>query len=281
MSAGPAVELAAVSLGYDDAPAVSGVSIVVPAGASLALLGTNGSGKSTLLKGLIGLLEPLAGEMRVLGARPRDARPRVGYLRQQSWSGRVAPMTVRDAVRIGRFARLGWFRREGAEDRRIVDQAMTRLGIDHLARRSLHELSGGQRQRVQLAQVLAQQPDLFLLDEPFSGLDLPTQQQLLRILAEERARGAGMVIATHELAVARDCDLVLLLRGRVVAAGPPEVVCTEDNLVAAFGLLGQAIRGPAPELLLDDRHHDRMETRPVSFGSGRADSPGERRERRR
>jgi ABC-type Mn2+/Zn2+ transport system ATPase subunit len=264
MSAPPALEVTAASFAYDGAPALVDASIVLPAGASLALLGTNGSGKSTLLKGLVGLLDPIAGQVRVLGVAPREARQRVGYLRQEQWSARVAPMSVRDAIRIGRFARLGWFRRERAQDHEIVDHAMDRFGIGHLANRSLHELSGGQRQRVQLAQVLAQQPELLLLDEPFSGLDLPTQEELLRILAEERDRGAAMVIATHELAVARGCDIVLLLRGRVVAAGPPDEVCTEGNLVAAFGLMGEAISGPVPEFVLDDRHRDRTETRPIT-----------------
>jgi ABC-type Mn2+/Zn2+ transport system ATPase subunit len=141
---------------------------------------------------------------------------------------------------------------------------MKRVRVDPLAERTLHELSGGQRQRVQLAQVLAQEPELFLLDEPFSGLDLPTQQRLLGILDEERARGAAMVVATHELAVAHRCDQVLLLRGGVVAAGPPERVCTEANLVAAFGLLGEAARGPVPELIFDDRHHYRTASQPVT-----------------
>jgi ABC-type Mn2+/Zn2+ transport system ATPase subunit len=260
----PAIEVAAATFAYDGAAALIDASVVVPAGGSLALLGTNGSGKSTLLKGLVGLLIPIAGQVRVLGVSPRQARTHVGYLRQEQWSARVAPMSVRDAVRIGRFARLGWFRRERAEDRDIVDRAMQRFGIGHLANRSLHELSGGQRQRVQLAQVLAQQPDVLLLDEPFSGLDLPTQEELLRILAEERDRGATLVIATHELAVARGCDIVLLLRRRVVAAGSPDEVCTESNLVAAFGLMGEAISGPAPEFVLDDRHRDRTETRPIT-----------------
>jgi ABC-type Mn2+/Zn2+ transport system ATPase subunit len=155
---------------------------------------------------------------------------------------------------------------------------MERMTIQHLAGRSLHELSGGQRQRVQLAQVLAQQPDLYLLDEPFSGLDLPTQHRLLSILTEERTRGAAMVIATHELAVAQRCDLVRLLRGRVVAAGPPELTCTEANLVVTFGLLGEAAHGPAPEFLLDDRHRDRTQTRPLAAPPARRPTSDEPRE---
>lgn len=252
MTTMPAVHLVGADFGYDTAVALADVDLDVPPGASVALLGTNGSGKTTLLKALVGLLLPRRGVAQVFGDDPRSARPQVGYLRQQAWSSRIAPMTVRDAVRIGRFARLGWFGRETREDRAAVDDALDRLGIADLAGRSLHELSGGQRQRVQLAQVLAQQARLLLLDEPFTGLDPPTQQQLSQILAEEHNRGTTVITATHELAVARSCDLVVLLGGRVIAAGTPQLVCTDANLIATFG--------PSPGMgsvpaLLDHHHH--------------------------
>lgn len=255
MSTPPAIELRDASFAYDNGPVVlSDVTATVPPGASVALLGTNGSGKSTLLKGLVGLLEPTAGEVRLLGTTAHAARPRVAYLRQQPWSGRVAPMTVRDAVRIGRYPRLGWFGRFTTEDDTAVEEALHRLGIEGLTAHSLHELSGGQRQRVQLAQAFAQRAELLLLDEPFTGLDLPTQQQLIDLLDEEHERGVTMVISTHELSVARSCDLVLLLRGRVIAAGPPPEACTTANLTAAFGLLGEIAAEPEVELPFDDGH---------------------------
>ncbi len=259
----PAVHADDANFAYDTTIALADVTIDIPVGASVALLGTNGSGKSTLLKGIVGLLEPASGLLRVLGTTPRQARPRIGYLRQHSGTGRVAPMTVHDAVRIGRYARLGWFRRANHDDTAAVDDALARLNITALAGHSLHELSGGQLQRVQLAQVFAQHADLLLLDEPFAGLDLPTQQQLLALLTDEHRRGVTIFVATHELSVARSCDLVLLLRRRILAAGPPPRVCTADNLTAAFGLLGQVGAEPDGRMLLDDRHHDRTKTRPT------------------
>lgn len=255
MTASPAIDLRQATFAYDNGPVVlSDVTATVPPGTSVALLGTNGSGKSTLLKGLIGLLKPVAGEVRVLGTTPNDARPRIAYLRQHSWSAGVAPMTVRDAVRIGRYARLGWFGRFTSADATAVDEALHRLGIEALADHSLHELSGGQRQRVQLAQAFAQNAELLLLDEPYTGLDLRAQQRLVDLLAREHERGVTLVISTHELSVARSCDLVLLLRGRVIVAGPPSQALTTANLTAAFGLLGEVGAEPEGDLLLGDRH---------------------------
>lgn len=261
MTAVPDVEVNGASFSYDSIPALVDVTVTVSAGASVALLGTNGSGKSTLLKAFIGLLEPVSGEVRVLGVTPRQARPRIGYLRQQPWGERVAPMTVRDAVRVGRYARLGWFGRYTAGDTRAVEEAMDLLGIAGLAGRSLHELSGGQRQRVQLAQVFAQEAELLLLDEPFTGLDLPTQQQLLTILDQQHHQQRTIMVATHELAVAHRCDLVILLRGRVIAAAPPARACTRANLTTAFGLAASAAPETIEGLLLDDHHHDLSQTR--------------------
>lgn len=261
MSRVPAAELRRASFAYDTVPALTDVTVTVPVGASAALLGTNGSGKSTVLKALVGLIQPVSGDVVVLGTTARRARPRIAYLRQQPWSERVTPMTVRDAVAIGRYAHLGWFRRQRADDVAAVDEAMNLLGIAGLARRSLHELSGGQRQRVQLAQAIAQHAELLLLDEPFAGLDLPTQQQLLSILDQQHRQGRTIVIATHQLAVARRCDLVVLLRGEVVAAGPPAQTCTRPHLTTAFGLIGENLA--VDDLLLDDRHHDRSQTRPL------------------
>lgn len=273
MTTPPAIELSQASFAYDNGPVVlSDVTATVPAGTSVALLGSNGSGKSTLLKGLIGLLEPATGEVRVLGTTAHDARTRIAYLRQQSWSGRVAPMTVRDAVRIGRYARLGWFGRFTSADATAVDEALRRLGIEGLAGHSLHELSGGQRQRVQLAQAFAQQAEMLLLDEPFTGLDLPSQQQLVDLLAGEHQRGVTMVISTHELSVARSCDHVLLLAGRVIAAGPPAEVCTTANLTAAFGLLGEIAAEPEVELPSDG--HDTQTQPTAPRVPARRDEPG-------
>jgi ABC-type Mn2+/Zn2+ transport system ATPase subunit len=220
---------------------VAGIVLQAPAGSTVALVGTNGSGKSTLLRTLAGLLAPVDGHLRVLGQEPGTAPARVAYLAQHQPADAVLSLRVADVVRTGRFARLGLVRRPGPEDRVAVDAAMDRTGVADLARAPLRALSGGQRQRVRLAQVLARQADLLLLDEPTAGLDAAGHRRYLDVVAEERARGATVVTATHDLGEALRCDQVLLLAGRVVAAGPPADVLRPDLLLEAFGVALQAV----------------------------------------
>lgn len=232
----PAVEAQGLAVGYGTTPVIDGLDLRVAPGELLALVGTNGSGKSTLLKTLVGLLEPLAGQLRVLGAPPGQQPARLAYLSQFHPNAFILPLRARDVVRMGRFANHGLLGRMGRTDEDLVDEALDRMGIAALAGRPLRDLSGGQQQRTYLAQVLARRADLLVLDEPTAGVDAAGRRAYDHALDEELGRGAAVVVATHDVAEAARADRVLLLAGRVVAAGPPAEVLDTDRLLETFGV---------------------------------------------
>lgn len=229
---------------FDDHVALAGVDLDLEAPSSLAVIGPNGSGKSTLLGALAGLVVPSAGWVR-------SSSPPALVL-QSTEVERSLPITVRDTVALARYPRLGLFRRFTPEDRRAIGDAMARLDVGDLAGRQLHELSGGQRQRVFVAQGLAQETAILLLDEPLAGLDVVCRDLILEVLEAERARGRIVVTTAHNLDDARRCDLVLLLATTPVALGTPEDVLTDEHLRCAFG--GRFLR-LGDRVLLDDPHH--------------------------
>ena len=223
-------------LGYEDAIAVADGSFEIPAGSVTAIIGPNGSGKSTVLHALAGILPVRGGELLVLGAPPGRQIRRVAYVMQTVAIPMGVPITVRETVAMGRYATLGWFRRFREKDRRRVARAMERMRITDLADRHLWELSGGQRQRVYVAQGIAQEHELLLLDEPLTGLDIVTARTIDELIHSEHANGHSVILTTHDLEEARAADYVILMSGRVVAAGPPEEVLTDANLAEAYGL---------------------------------------------
>lgn len=241
-----AISITGLEVRYGDVIALADVDLHVPAGSSLAVIGPNGSGKSTLLAAIAGIAEPSAGIVSVPGTP-------AALVLQSTDVDRSLPITVRDTVSLARYSTLGLFRRFKEADRQAVDRAMTRLGVDDLAGRQLHELSGGQRQRALVAQGLAQDTDLLLLDEPVNGLDIVSRAIILDVIDEEVAAGRTVVVTTHNLEDARRCDQVLLVDRSPVAVGPPDDVLTEEHLRRAFG--GRFVR-VGGELILDDPHHD-------------------------
>lgn len=219
-----------------------------------ALVGPNGSGKSTLLHAVTGLL-PTTGEVRVLGRRPTEARRHVAYVLQTQHASEHLLVTAREVVTLARAANRGAIGRLRRADRRIVDEAMERLDITDLANRHLAEMSGGQRQRVFVAQGLAQQAEIVLLDEPVAGLDLPSTQRIRAVITEERDAGRTIVVATHDLADAARTDCVVLLNGAVVATGAPGDVLVPHHLRAAYG--ARVLDLGRGEIAVDDGvHHD-------------------------
>ncbi len=209
-----------------------------------AIVGANGSGKSTLLHAFGGLLTPTSGTVRVLDRRPVDVRSRVAYVLQAQDVPSQLLVTAREVVALGRAARLGPFRRFRPPDDDAVQMALQRLELEELAGRHIAELSGGQRQRVFIAQGLAQQAEVLLLDEPLAGLDLASAERIRVVMEEERTAGRVVLLATHDLDDAARADHVVLLAGRVVADGAPAAVLTAAHLRAAYG---------ARVLELDDR----------------------------
>ncbi|MGE0139097.1 MAG: metal ABC transporter ATP-binding protein [Ilumatobacteraceae bacterium] len=239
MTASFAITADELTVGYGAQPIVGRLSFDLGPGALMCLIGTNGSGKSTLLKTIAGLIRPVEGAVEVLGAAPGTQPARVAYLAQRSPSSFTLPIRAADVVSMGRFAHLGLVRRTSAIDRGVCDEAMQRMGVTPFAHRPLLELSGGQQQRTYLAQVLARQADLLLLDEPTAGLDPAGRELIGTALAAERARGSAVVMATHDLADAEGADVVLLLAGRLIAIGAPAEVLTDEHLRASFGFTGR------------------------------------------
>ena len=200
----------------------------------MGIVGPNGAGKSTLLKALLGLVPPVSGSVRLLGEPPGRQRRRVAYVPQREAVDWDFPAVVWDVVMMGRVPHIGWLRRPSLADRSHVEAALAEVGLNHLAHRPIGQLSGGQQQRVFLARALAQQPDLLLLDEPFTGIDAATEAVLYRVIDRLRSQGRTILIVNHDLGALHRYDLVALLNGRLIAFGPPLQVATPSNLEQTY-----------------------------------------------
>ncbi len=212
------------------------VDIELPPQSLVGVIGPNGAGKSTLLKAILGLLPTLSGEITLHGKPLRKSGQRIGYVPQRETVDWDFPVTVADVVLMGTYAEVGWFRRPGAAQRQQAKRAMERVGIADLAERPLSQLSGGQQQRVFLARALAQQADVYLMDEPMAGVDAKTERAIFEILRELRDAGSLIVVIHHDLrSVNEYFDRIVLLNTRVVAQGPTAEVFTQENLRRTYG----------------------------------------------
>ncbi len=247
----PLVECRALAVGYGGRAVVRDIDLSLDPGTWLAVIGTNGSGKSTFLKTLAGLIAPVQGAVQVAGAPPAERAAVVSYLSQSHEQGFLLPIRSRDVVRMGRWPARGLMGRLRSDDEQMVDRAMDALGIRDLADEPLGTLSGGQCQRVHLAQATCRNAQLMLLDEPTSGLDAASQERYLALMDSERARGAAIVSATHDVREARRADVVLVVAGRVVACGPPGQALTAQVLAEAFGVV---IADPDGPVVIDPHH---------------------------
>ncbi|MCH9815789.1 MAG: metal ABC transporter ATP-binding protein [Actinomycetia bacterium] len=249
----PTVAARDLVLSYDRHIALDSSSFSIPGQVgTIAIIGPNGSGKSTLLHAMTGLIRPREGALQVLGKDPVAIRSVVSYVQQTTQLHESLPITVRQVVAMGRYPKVGWWRRLSAHDRALIQRAMDRMQVADLASRQFAELSGGQRQRVLIAQGIAQEHQLLLLDEPLTGLDLTSARTIDALVHGEREDGCTVVLTTHDLDEARAADQVILVGGKVLAAGPPDQVLTRRNLETAFGL--GALHGWKG--FLDSPHHD-------------------------
>jgi ABC-type Mn2+/Zn2+ transport system ATPase subunit len=243
----PTVVADEVCVHYGAVVALAPTSLSIPPGQSVALVGANGSGKSTLLGVLAGLLRPTSGSV----VRRRGVI--TAFVAQHQEQHRWMPLSVTEVVRMGRYGERGLLGRLRADDRQAVAEGIERMQVGDLVRKPFGDLSGGQRQRVLVAQALASRPDLLLLDEPITGLDLTSQQLILDVVADERDRGTSVVLSTHHLGEARQADRVLLLAGCVMADGAPNDVLRPDLLAEAFGNRMVSTDGGA--VVIDDHGH--------------------------
>lgn len=231
----PACATTNLSVAYRAEPVLRRVSLSVPPGVVMGIVGPNGAGKSTLIKAMLGIVRPLTGSAQFFGQPLARVRRRVGYMPQSASVDWDFPATVTDVVRMGTYGSLGWLRRPGRAERERTLAALEQTGIADLATRPIGELSGGQRQRVFLARALVQAPDLFFMDEPFQGVDAPSQQAIVSVLHALRRQGRTVVIVHHDLAtVGEYCDQVTLLNRRVIACGPVAQVFTAEAVRATY-----------------------------------------------
>ncbi len=255
----PAVVAKDLVIAYANAVALDRSTFMIPQGQVTAIIGPNGSGKSTLLNAIAGLVKPTAGSIEV-PARAAGAH-RIAYVMQTTKINDTLPVTVAEVVTMGRYARLGAYKWIRAEDRQAVRAAMERTGIVDLGSRHLAELSGGQRQRVFVAQGMAQDHDVLLLDEPLTGIDITTAQAIDDAIHAEIDRGCSVILTTHDLSEAQVADYVVLLSGRVVAAGAPEDVLTPKHLAEAYG--PALLHVSEDRIFLDDAAHLPVDERHV------------------
>jgi manganese/iron transport system ATP-binding protein len=213
-------------------------SFAIPRGSIAALVGVNGAGKSTLFKAIMGFVPAAKGQISLLG-QPVQAALKAGlvaYVPQAEEVDWSFPVLVQDVVMMGRYGHMGLLRRPRPADRAAVAQALARVGMQDYAARQIGELSGGQRKRVFLARALAQNGQIILLDEPFTGVDVQTEEAIIALLRDLRAEGRVMLVSTHNLgSVPEFCDHCVLVKGTVLAYGPTAQVFTQGNLQAAFG----------------------------------------------
>ncbi len=267
-----AVRLVNVAAGYDHRAALENVDLDVATGSLVAIFGPNGGGKSTLLKLIADLIQPWSGSVQVLGAPAGREAHRIAYVPQAELVDWSFPVSVWDVAMMGRYPRLGPWRRPRPADHEAVAQALERVGMAGLRASQIGALSGGQRRRAFLARAIAAEPDLYLLDEPVTGVDVTTQEDLMALLAAEASSGRTAIATTHDLAAAAEhFTTVVAINQRVIAVGPSSLVLDPDVLSKTYG--GHLLVLGSQAVVMDDAHHHDSE-------SGREQHFHERPERR-
>ena len=230
------LEIHDLTVAYHKRPVLWGVDVEVPAGQLVGVIGPNGAGKSTLIKAAMGLLPVSSGWVKVFGRPVKDNLRRVGYVPQRETVDWDFPVSVMDVVLMGRYGHLGLFKRPRKEDREVARKCLEKVKMLPYADRQISNLSGGQQQRVFLARALAQESDLYFMDEPFAGVDAATEAAIVTILQELKDQGKTLLVVHHDLPTAKTYfDSLLLLNMRVVAFGPTEEVFNYDLLQSTYG----------------------------------------------
>lgn len=236
MSAAPPLEIHDLTVAYQKKPVLWGIDLVAPAGKLIGIVGPNGAGKSTLIKAALGLLPIASGWVKFFGESGRKAMRRVGYVPQRESVDWDFPVSVMDVVLMGRFGHIGLMKRPSARDREIARDCLEMVKMLPFANRQIANLSGGQQQRVFLARALAQESDLYFMDEPFAGVDAATEAAIIELMHDLKAKGKTLMVVHHDLPTARNYfDMLLLLNMRVVAFGDTEKVFTYDLLQQTYG----------------------------------------------
>ncbi len=232
-----AVEVEDLTVAYDAKPVLWDIDLKIPKGQLMAVVGPNGAGKTTLIKAMLGLLKPVTGAVCFLDGSGdiRTLKNRIGYVPQSGSVDWDFPATVQDVVLMGCYGKLGWVRRPRKADIELTKQTLQKVGMQDYAARQISQLSGGQQQRVFLARALAQEAEVYFMDEPFKGVDAQTERAIVALLKDLKEQGKTVVVVHHDLQTVPDYfDWVTLINLRVVASGPVEEVFHEENLKKTY-----------------------------------------------
>ena len=242
---GYAVEVEDLTVAYDAKPVLWDIDLNIPQGELMAVVGPNGAGKTTLIKAMLGLLTPVSGTVRFLNGTDdaRALKNRIGYVPQSGSVDWDFPATVLDVVLMGSYGKLGWIRRPRKADIELARQTLRKVGMEEYAARQISQLSGGQQQRVFLARALVQEAEIYLMDEPFKGVDAQTEKAIVLLLKELKEQGKTVVVVHHDIqTVAEYFDWVTLINLRVIASGPVAEVFHEENLKKTYRSTGTLLR---------------------------------------
>lgn len=240
-----AVEVEDLTVAYDAKPVLWDIDLKIPKGELMAVVGPNGAGKTTLIKAMLGLLKPVTGAVRFLDGSGdmRAVKNRIGYVPQSGSVDWDFPATVQDVVLMGCYGKLGWIRRPRKTDIELTKKTLAKVGMQDYASRQISQLSGGQQQRVFLARALAQEAEVYFMDEPFKGVDAQTERAIVALLKELKEQGKTVVVVHHDLQTVPDYfDWVTLINLRVVACGPVKEVFHEENLKKTYHSTGALLR---------------------------------------
>lgn len=230
------VEVHDLTVTYNQKPALWDIDFEIPQGALVGVIGPNGSGKSTLIKSIMGIIEPSSGWVKVFDKDIDAVRHKVSYVPQRETVDWDFPTNVMDVVLMGRYGRTSLFKRSSKKDRLIAEESLEKVGMLQFANRQIAQLSGGQQQRVFMARALAEQAEVYLMDEPFAGVDAATESSIFQVFEEIRDSGKTMMVVHHDLqSAAKYFDWIVLLNTRLVAVGPTEEVFTQELLQEAYG----------------------------------------------
>lgn len=232
----PILEIHDLTVSYDQNPVLWNVDLSLPAGSLVGILGPNGAGKSTLIKAIMGLIAPTSGYVKIFDKPLDDVRARISYVPQRESVDWNFPASVLDVVMMGTYGKLGLFRRPGKKERELAMRSLEQVGMTGFAKRQISELSGGQQQRVFIARALTQEADLYLMDEPFAGVDMATETAIFQLLRDMASAGKTVIVVHHDIHSAMNFfDWLIMLNLHLVASGPKETVMNEEMLRKTYG----------------------------------------------
>ncbi len=233
----PAIQIDDLTVAYDYKPVLWDIDLIIPEGVLMAIVGPNGAGKSTLIKSILGIIKPIAGSVQVFGKPYKKQVDKVAYVPQKGSVDWDFPTTALDVVMMGTYGSLGWIKRPGQKEKKAALEALEKVGMLEFKTRQISQLSGGQQQRIFLARALVQNAAIYLMDEPFQGVDATTEKAIINILKELRQAGKTLIVVHHDLqTVPEYFDWVTFLNVKGIASGPVKDIFNDDNLTKTYGI---------------------------------------------